>query len=109
MKELTSIGWQKLKLSFRMTETMGREVSTADSCGIGIKITDYHLTLKIASVQVVETSVTNNSPSQDSNHPDDLLLQSSVTQSLHLVVTCNILSAIKMDLGLTALWIANIV
>ena len=31
-----------------------------------------HLTLKMASAQVVETSVTNNSPSQDSNHPDDL-------------------------------------
>ena len=28
------------------------------------------LTLKMASAQVVETSVTNNSPSQDSNHPD---------------------------------------
>ena len=31
-----------------------------------------HSTLKMASAQVVETSVTNNSPSQDSNHPDDL-------------------------------------
>ena len=31
-----------------------------------------HLTLKMASAQVVETSVTNNSPSQDSYHPDDL-------------------------------------
>ena len=29
-----------------------------------------HLTLKMASEQVVETSVTNNSP-KDSNHPDD--------------------------------------
>ena len=28
--------------------------------------------LKMASAQVVETSVTNNSPSQDFNHPDDL-------------------------------------
>ena len=28
-------------------------------------------TLKMASAQVVETSVTNNSPSQDSYHPDD--------------------------------------
>ena len=28
--------------------------------------------LKMASAQVVETSVTNNSPSQDSYHPDDL-------------------------------------
>ena len=32
---------------------------------------DYHLTLKMASAQVVETSVANNSPCQDSNHPDD--------------------------------------
>ena len=31
-----------------------------------------HLTLKMAAAQVVETSVTNNSPSQDSYHPDDL-------------------------------------
>ena len=30
------------------------------------------LTLKMASAQVVETSVTNNSPSLDSYHPDDL-------------------------------------
>ena len=30
------------------------------------------LTLKMASAQVVEMSVTNNSPSQDSSHPDDL-------------------------------------
>ena len=31
----------------------------------------------MAFAQVVETSVTNNSPSQDSNHPDDLrILQS---------------------------------
>ena len=32
----------------------------------------FFFTLKIASAQVVETSVTNNIPSQDSNHPDDL-------------------------------------
>ena len=31
-----------------------------------------HLTLKMASAQVVETSVANNSPSQDSNQPYDL-------------------------------------
>ena len=30
-----------------------------------------HSTLKMASVQVVKTSVTNNMPSQDHNHPDD--------------------------------------
>jgi len=34
------------------------------------------LTLKMASAQVVETSVTNNSPSQDSYHPDDLFQSS---------------------------------
>ena len=33
---------------------------------------DYHLTLKMASAQVIEMSVTNNSPSQGSNHPADL-------------------------------------
>ena len=30
-----------------------------------------HLILKMASTQVVETSVTNNSPSEDFDHPDD--------------------------------------
>ena len=30
-----------------------------------------HLTLNMASAQVVETSVANNSPTQDSSHPDD--------------------------------------
>ena len=40
---------------------------------------DYHLTLKMASAQVVETSVANNSPSQDSNHPDDLFQSRYVT------------------------------
>ena len=39
----------------------------------------YHLTLKMASAQVVETSVTNDSPSQDSNHPDDLFQSRYVT------------------------------
>ena len=33
----------------------------------------------MASAQVVETSVTNNSPSQDSNHPDDLFQSRYVT------------------------------
>ena len=40
---------------------------------------DYHLTLNVASAQVVETSVANNSPSHDSNHPDDLLQSRYVT------------------------------
>ena len=37
------------------------------------------MTLKIASAQVTETSVNNNSPSQDSNHPDDLFQSRYVT------------------------------
>ena len=36
-------------------------------------------TLKMASAQVVEMSVTNNSPPQDSNHPDDLFQSRYVT------------------------------
>ena len=34
------------------------------------------MTLNMASAQVVETSVATNSPSQDSNHPDDLFQSS---------------------------------
>ena len=32
----------------------------------------FYLTLKMASTKVVETSVTDNSPSQESSHQDDL-------------------------------------
>ena len=39
----------------------------------------YHLTLKMACTKVVETSVNNNSPSQDSNHPDGLFQSRYVT------------------------------
>ena len=35
--------------------------------------------LKMASAQVLERSVANNSPSQDSNHPDDLFQSRYVT------------------------------
>ena len=38
--------------------------------------------VKMASAQVVETSVTNNSPSQDSNPPDDLFQSRYVTPGL---------------------------
>ena len=51
-------------------------IGCEDMCGDRYRllstIEHYHLTLKMASAQVVETSVTNNSPSQDSYHPDDL-------------------------------------
>ena len=41
-------------------------------CNIIHNLCGSQVTLKMASAQVVETSVTNNSPSQDSYHPDDL-------------------------------------
>ena len=40
---------------------------------------DNHLTLKMASAPVVETSVANDSPSQDSSHPDDHFQSRHVT------------------------------
>ena len=50
---------------------------------------NYHLTLKMASPQVVEMSVTNNSPSQDSTHPDDLF-QSRPLHSVSEYWSCDI-------------------
>ena len=38
----------------------------------------------MASAQVVETSVTNNSPSQDSYHPDDLFQ----SRNVNIIVSC---------------------
>ena len=48
---------------------------------------DYHLTstLKMASAQVVETSVADKSPSQDSNHPDDLFQSRYVTSRVETI------------------------
>ena len=43
-----------------------------------IRPIDYHLTLKVASTQVV----TNNSPSRVSNHPDDLFQSRFITPGL---------------------------
>ncbi|KAK2559538.1 hypothetical protein P5673_018186 [Acropora cervicornis] len=40
----------------------------------------------MASAQVVETSVTNNSPSQDSYHPDDLFQSRKVCTSWYDIV-----------------------
>ena len=49
------------------------DVST--TCAEAIFRSESDLTLKMASAQVVETSVANNSPSQGSNHPDDIFIQ----------------------------------
>ena len=62
------------------------------------------LTLKMASAQVVETSVANNSPSQDSNHPDDLfqsrkdgLLKRTTSKSGHVQVPKRVTIIISTD------------
>ena len=49
---------------------------------------NYHLTLKMASVQVLEASVTNNSPSQDSNHPDDLFQSRKIVNDTFYGIIC---------------------
>ena len=49
--------------------------------GVWVRVRDYwrsDLTLRMASAQVVKTSVTN-SPSQDSNHPDIIFQSRYVT------------------------------
>ena len=53
-----------MKSNFSLTHSSTWRVFSTDK--------DYHLTLKMASARVVETADTNNSPSQDSSHPDDL-------------------------------------
>ena len=56
---------------------LATDVST--TCVVAIFRVKSHLTLKIASAYVVKTSVANNSPSQDSNHSDDLFQSRYVT------------------------------
>ena len=51
---------------------MTNVLTTCAEATFRVKCRNQVLTQKMASAQVVETSVTNNSPSQDSNHPDDL-------------------------------------
>ena len=57
---------------FLMLVTLGDTNCHQESSDSLTSGSNYHLTLKMASAQVVEMSVTNDSPSQDSNHPDDL-------------------------------------
>ena len=71
----------------------------------------------MASAQVVETSVTNNSPSQDSYHPDDLFQSRyhancyQFTRSLcvvgHLFFPCNCCSSIYKHDYITGCLIKN--
>ena len=58
----------------------------------------------MGSAQIVKTSVANNSPSQDSNHPDDLFQSRYVTPGFkpfsHLLlnITCRIMNAKEVNL-----------
>ena len=56
----------------------------------------------MASAQVVETSVVNNSPSQDSNHPDDLFQSRYVTPGFkpfsYSLLRCGILVSLTLAL-----------
>ena len=51
----------------------------------------FRVTLKMASAQVVETSVTNNRPSQDSYHPDDLFQSRYATPGFKPISYCSLL------------------
>ena len=44
-----------------------------------------HLTLKMASAQVVETSAANNSPSQVFSHPDDYFQSNHFLNKFHFI------------------------
>ena len=55
------------------------ETDVLTTCVVVIFRVKSHLTLKIASAYVVKTSIANNSPSQDSNHSDDLFQSRYVT------------------------------
>ena len=62
------------RITYLPTATLSTDQSNRSPEFLNFQLTymHYHLTLKMASAQVVETSVTNNSPFQDSYHPDDL-------------------------------------
>ena len=65
-----------------MTNTLAADCLTCVftvSTEFSTKTLTAGLTLKIAFAQVVETSVTSNSPSQDFNHPDGLFQLTYVT------------------------------
>ena len=55
----------------RSPSSESSDLSLKMAC-VKIGLSEDDLALKMASAQVVKTLVTNNSPSQDSNHPDDL-------------------------------------
>ena len=60
--------------------TLSTDQSNRSAGCLNFQLTkNEHLTLKMASAQVVETSVANNSPSEDSSHPDDHLRSRYVT------------------------------
>ena len=61
---------------------------------------NYHLTLKIASAQVFETSVANKSPSQDSSYPDDLNQLTYRLADFHIHTLIHSVLALRCNEGL---------
>ena len=54
------------------TATLSIDQSNHSTGYVNFQLTRIdHLTLKVTTAQIVQTSVANNSPSQDSSHPDD--------------------------------------
>ena len=50
----------------------------------------------MASAQVVERLVTNNSPSQDSNHPDDLFQSRTIIIIIIVLITCKVVEKLTL-------------
>ena len=66
---------REMRTNLRPLSSTSSQLQLLSLSGFGYII----VTLKMAFAQVVETSVNNNSPSQDSNHPDDLFQSRYVT------------------------------
>ena len=57
------------------------------------RTTTFHFTLKMTSAQVVETSVTNNSSSQNYSHPDDHTIRTTDTPGFKPFTKYNIINS----------------
>ena len=71
-----------VKVSANLTNVGSLAVGVFDlvNCSLSEKLTNIiHLTLKITSAQVVETSVSNNSSFQNYTHPDDHTIRTTDT------------------------------
>ena len=75
----TYLDWKRSSGWLESWEGLLLVTDVSTTCSEAIFRVKCLLTLKLASAQVVETSVTNNSPYKNSNHPDDLFQSRHVT------------------------------